>query len=47
MINVKEYLKLHNQICTLKEIALEYPGKTIENIIFQLEARKKEVENAN
>lgn len=47
MIDVKEYLKLHNQICTLKEIVLEYPGKTIENIIFQLEARKKEVENAN
>ena len=47
MIDVKEYLKLHNQMFTRKESALEYPGKTIENIIFQLEARKKEVENAN
>ena len=44
---MKEYLKLHNQICTLKEVAKEYPGKTIENIIAQMEARRKEVLNAN
>ena len=31
----------------IEEIAKEYPGKTIENIIAQLEARKKEVENAH
>ena len=31
----------------LEDIAEEYPGKTIENIIAQLEARKKEVENAH
>lgn len=35
------------QIATLKNVAEEYPGKTIENIIQQLEARKKEVENAH
>ena len=30
-------------INVLKEIAKEYPGKTIENIIAQLEARRKEL----
>ena len=43
----EDYLRLVAQIAILKEIAEEYPGKTIENIIAQLEARKKEVENAN
>ena len=32
-------------ISVLKEIAKEYPGKTIENIIVQMEARKKELIN--
>ena len=36
-----------DRIAVLKEVAEDYPGKTIENIIVQLEARKKEVENAN
>lgn len=44
---VTEYIKLLMQIATLKDVAEEYPGKTIENIIQQLEARKKEVENAH
>ena len=44
---VTEYIKLLMQIATLKNVAEEYPGKTIENIIAQLEARKKEIENAN
>ena len=44
---VTEYIKLLMQIATLKNVAVEYPGKTIENIIAQLEARKKEVENAH
>ena len=39
-----EYERLVERIALLKEIAKEYPGKTIENIIAQLEARKKEVE---
>ena len=42
-----EYTRLVAHIAVLKEIAEEYPGKTIENIITQLEARKKEVENAH
>ena len=41
---VTEYIKLLMQIATLKNVAAEYPGKTIENIIQQLEARKREVE---
>ena len=41
---VTEYIKLLMQIATLKNVAAEYPGKTIENIIAQFEARKKEVE---
>ena len=38
-----EYIKLLMQIATLKNVAAEYPGKTIENIITQLVARKKEL----
>ena len=34
---------LFYQIYTLKEVAAEYPGKTIENIIAQLEARRNEL----
>ena len=41
-----EYTRLVAQIAILKEIAEEYPGKTIDNIIVQMEARKKEVDNA-
>ena len=44
---VTEYIKLIMQIATLKNVAEEYPGKTIENIIAQLEARRKEVVNAH
>ena len=32
-----------HKICVLKEVAEEYPGKTIENVIVQLEARLKEL----
>ena len=44
MTTVSEYTRLIAQIAVLKEVAEEYPGKTIENIIVQMEARKKEVE---
>ena len=37
-----DYIKRIYQIYTLKEVAAEYSGKTIENIIAQLEARRKE-----
>lgn len=43
----EDYLRLSVHIAMLEDIAEEYPGKTIENIIAQLEARKKEVENAH
>ena len=41
-----EYTRLVAKIAVLKEIAEEYSGKTIDNIIVQMEARKKEVDNA-
>ena len=47
MTTVSEYARLVAKIAVLKEVAEEYPGKTIENIIAQLEARRKEVVNAN
>lgn len=39
-----DYIRLTVQIAVLKEIAVDYSGKTIDNIIQQLEAIKKEVE---
>ena len=42
-----EYLRLSVHIAMLEDIAEEYPDKTIENIIAQMEARRKEVLNAN
>lgn len=44
-MTVAEYIRLVAQIAILKEVAEEYPGKTIENIIVQLEARLKEIGN--
>ena len=38
-----EYARLEAQIAILKEVAAEYPGKTIENVIAQMEARRKEL----
>lgn len=40
-----DYIRLTAQIAVLKEIAVDYSGKTIGNIIQQLKAIKKEVEN--
>ena len=34
------------RIAVLKEVTKEYPGKTIENIIAQLVARRKEIDNS-
>ena len=42
-----DYIRLTAQIAVLKEIALDYSGKTIDNIIQQLEAIKKEVTDEN
>ena len=37
-----DYIRLQAQIAVLKDIATEYSDKTIDNIILQLESRKKE-----
>ena len=42
-MTMAEYTRLTAQIAVLKEIAMEYPTKTIDNIIVQMEARKKEI----
>ena len=42
----EEYLRLAVHIAMLEDIAEEYPGKTIENIIAQLVARRKEIDNS-
>ncbi len=39
---LEELLRLEAQMSVLKEVAMDYPGKTIENIIMQMEARVKE-----
>ena len=40
---LSQYMILSMMIATLKKVATEYPGKTIENIIVQMEARRKEL----
>ena len=45
MRNGLERLRFIAKIDMLKEIVEEYPGKTIENIIVQMEARLKEIGN--
>ena len=42
-MTVAEYARLVAKIAILQEVAAEYPGKTIENIIAQLEARRNEL----
>ena len=42
-MTVGEYARLNAKITLLKEIAIEYSGKTIDNIIKQLEAVREEV----
>lgn len=46
-MNGKEYIKLQNHLATLEEVAEEYPSKTIENIIVQIQSRLNEVNNAD
>ena len=43
-MTIREHILLHAQIAVLKEVAVEYNGKTIENIIMQMESRQKEAE---
>ena len=42
----RERIRFIATIDTLKRVIEEYPGKTIENIITQLEARIKELVNS-
>ena len=42
-MTVSEYIRLVAKIAALKEVAEEYPGKTIENIILQMETVKNEI----
>ena len=44
-MTVSEYARLVAQIAVLKEVAEEYPGKTIDNIIVQMEAIRNEIGN--
>lgn len=44
-MTVGDYIRLKAQVAVLREIAMDYPGKTIENVIVQMEARLKEVAN--
>ena len=39
----EDYLRLSVHIAMLEDIAEEYPGKTIENVIAQMEARRNEL----
>ena len=43
----RERIRFIATIDTLKRVSKEYPGKTIENIIVQMEARWKEVKDAH
>lgn len=39
-----ECLKLHNQLCVLKEVAEKYSGKTIDSVIEDIESKIKEAD---
>lgn len=38
------YIRMKAQIAVLKEVMTDYQGKTIDNIIQQMEARVREME---
>ena len=46
-MTVAEYTRLVAQIAVLKEVAMQYPTNTIDNIIVQMEAIKQEVNKKN
>ena len=45
-MTMAEYTRLIAQIAILKEVAMEYPTRTIGNIIVQMEARRDEIGNS-
>lgn len=42
-MTVAEHIRLQAQLTILQEVAKDYQGKTIDNIILQMEARLDEV----
>lgn len=44
-MTIGEYAMLNAKIAILKDIAINYSGKTIDNVIQQLEAIREEVSN--
>ena len=44
-MTVGEYTRLNAKIAFLKEVAIEYSGKTIDIVIKQLDAIRKDVSN--
>jgi hypothetical protein len=44
-MTIGEYARLNAKITVLKEIAIDYSGKTIDNVIQQLESIREEVSN--
>ena len=45
-MNTYEENRLIRDLLVLREVAKEYPGKTVENIIVQIEARLNEIGNS-
>lgn len=43
-MKTRDYIRLTAQVAILKDIAREYSGLTIDNIITQIESRIKEVD---
>ena len=44
-MTIAEYTRLVAQIAVLKEVAMQYPTKTIDSIIVQMEARRNKIGN--
>ena len=45
-MKMAEYTRLVAQIAVLKEVAMQYTTKTIDNIIVQMEAIRNEIGNS-
>ena len=45
-MTMAEYTRLVSQIVVLEEVSREYPTKLIENIITQIEVKRKEIGNS-
>ena len=45
-MTVAEYTRLVEQMAVLKEVAMQYPTKTVDNIIVKMEARRNKIGNS-